>query len=1685
MGKTKEDRSGWVAVAPDSSLAAGSRPPIRPASTAYQIFQRENSASIKEDLLRSGQAADLGGLTKAMSERWRSLDPVRKARYEDAARDDAARYARENHARDLEVLQERERKNREREQLVLDDTLTGERTTRSGRMKLKKKEEKEKKKRNKMLKKLMKPRTQQSFHSDDDQLHSEDESSSESDSDYSEKSSDSGSGSGSYSGESDSDEDAVKKKKAKKKKKKPAPPPKRQPSQAVLQARAKARAEKEEKEEYIAGRQEVLRKDRAAQAKRRLEFLLKQSDIFSHFGQVKEDQARYGIRSSELRKSNSTVEEGGTHRSTQVDEEADLEDADEHEASFLTEQPTTLGGGDAKMRAYQLEGLNWMIRLQEHGVNGILADEMGLGKTLQSISMLVYMQEFRGSTGPHLIVVPKSTLSNWMNELKRWGPKLTAVKFHGNKEEREALARDVLMPGQRDENRSWNVCVTTYEVCNLDHIVLNKFAWSYLIIDEAHRLKNEASKFSVTIRTFETRYRLLLTGTPLQNNLHEMWALLNFLVPDVFANAEQFDEWFNLDIDDADEKNKLIKQLHKILRPFMLRRLKVDVETALPPKHETILFTGMSTMQKQLYKDILLRDIDTLQGKGGGSGGGGSRTAILNIVMQLRKCAAHPYLFPGVEDRTLPPLGEHLVQNCGKLVLLDKLLLRMKELGHRILLFTQMTRVLDILEDYMVMRRFKYCRIDGNTSYDDREERIDSFNAPDSDKFMFLLSTRAGGLGINLQTANVVILYDSDWNPQADLQAQDRAHRIGQKKEVQVFRLVTEHTVEEKVVERAQQKLKLDAMVVQQGRLKEKDKLSRDELLEAVRFGADKVFKSKDSSITDDDIDLILEAGKRKTQELNDKLQNAEKGDMLDFKLDGNTSLQTFEGVDYSQQGDALARAKAEQAQAELLGILDMGKRERRTVANYNENQLYQNQMRAGQQSQASAEGARGPPKKKRTKEIRLPRWMRLPRLEEWQMFDRDALQALQEEEEAAFRSLPEEGQKMLSARVKPGAVAVSAPAPTPAPVPTPAGEEAPGVETAAGAGDAAGPPKPTEPDNEIPGSDGGPSTANASGESALAVEANSAPTASDEKAEEDGGDNGDSDGGTPPKMKIDPSSLPPLLSEEKLVLKKRLLAEGFADWHRYHYASFVKSSARHGRDNYAKIAADVGKPVSAVRTYALAFWDEEFGRKRFSEHEYDRSVKTIERGEKKIEENRGMRRGTRVLLSLFDNPWEELEFTHVNCRDKVFTPEEDRYLLCWAHKYGYGQWNAVKMAIRRSPAFRFDYYLRCLSTEAIGKRCEQLMKAAEREVEQMEKKAREDAGLNAAAEEEKKTDSEEQQPLPPVKLPPFRVMQAERRRKAEEDLAAERSQLEEKVEEIEGQIGEVQRRMKELQEYSRDTARSFVHPTEVPDEVLPELANLVARSGPAGIMTVASEFHSRNPSFSKKIICSKIDEIAKKEKRKDEGDTKPCWYVLEEYKHLLDVETLRYLRKTKEERLTKEEEWKKGSRRKREEEDYDGGAVGPDGDLVPFPEFDGSEPPKENKKAFTLFCNGTRREVKASLDRVSRKDKSRVNGILKERWFSLSNEEKDVWKKWQVWDEKRYRYQMRVFEDAERKRAKSTRRDSNASTQTNEEGEANMKPEVPEVPKEAMNTIHIPKKKKKRPIGDQTFSSIPKKRKG
>ncbi|ETE70144.1 putative global transcription activator SNF2L1, partial [Ophiophagus hannah] len=634
------------------------------------------------------------------------------------------------------------------------------------------------------------------------------------------------------------------------------------PFQLKLPPKA-TKSEKEIDPEY----EEKMKTDRA----KRFEFLLKQTELFAHFIQpaaqksptsplkvklgrprVKKDEKQSLLSAGDYR-----------HRRTEQEEDEELLSESRKTSNVCVrfeESPSYVKGGT--LRDYQVRGLNWMISLYENGVNGILADEMGLGKTLQTIALLGYLKHYRNIPGPHMVLVPKSTLHNWMNEFKRWVPTLRAVCLIGDKDARAAFIRDVMMPGE------WDVCVTSYEMVIKEKSVFKKFNWRYLVIDEAHRIKNEKSKLSEIVREFKTTNRLLLTGTPLQNNLHELWALLNFLLPDVFNSAE----------------------------PFLLRRIKAEVEKSLPPKKEVKIYLGLSKMQREWYTKILMKDIDILN-----SAGKMDKMRLLNILMQLRKCCNHPYLFDGAEPGPPYTTDTHLVTNSGKMVALDKLLSKLKEQGSRVLVFSQMTRLLDILEDYCMWRGYEYCRLDGQTPHEEREEAIDTFNAPNSRKFVFMLSTRAGGLGINLATADVVILYDSDWNPQVDLQAMDRAHRIGQKKAVRVFRLITDNTVEERIVERAEIKLRLDSIVIQQGRLidQQSNKLAKDEMLQMIRHGATHVFASKDSELTDEDITTILERGEKKTAEMNERLQKMGESSLRNFTMDTEMSLYNFEGEDY------------------------------------------------------------------------------------------------------------------------------------------------------------------------------------------------------------------------------------------------------------------------------------------------------------------------------------------------------------------------------------------------------------------------------------------------------------------------------------------------------------------------------------------------------------------------------------------------------------------------------------------------------------------------------------------------------------------------------------------------------------------------------------------------------------------
>lgn len=623
---------------------------------------------------------------------------------------------------------------------------------------------------------------------------------------------------------------------------------------------------------------------------KRLEFLMAQSEVFTSFlmGGGTSIGKAMGAKKS---KAKSGGANSPNRRGQNVDDTADNEAMmamEESRYTKLTVQPKNIVNGT--MRPFQLEGLNWMIRLHDCHVNGILADEMGLGKTLQTISLLAYLREARGMDGPHMIIVPKSTVGNWIKELHRWCPSIRAFRFMGNKEERAAI--------RNERNASnFDVCVLSYEICIIEFSWLKKFKWQYLIIDEAHRIKNEHSKLSNVVRQYKVQHRLLITGTPLQNNLHELWALLNFLLPDVFSNSEDFDVWFNIDAEEGQQN--VIKKLHTILRPFLLRRLKVDVAHGLPPKTETKLYVGITEMQRAWYTRVLQKDATHLNAIGGSD-----RVRLLNILMQLRKVCNHPYLFDGAEPTPFRE-GSHLWDNCGKLILLGKLLPRLKAQGSRVLLFCQMTRMLDILEDYVRYFNYDYCRLDGSTKGEARDSMITEFNEPGSSKFCFLLSTRAGGLGINLATADIVILYDSDWNPQVDLQAMDRAHRIGQTKPVRVFRLISEGTVEEKIVEKAERKLYLDAAVIQQGRLAEQNrKLSKDDLMSMVRFGADEIFNAKGSTVTDEDIDAILAKGEERTEEMKSRIDDDMQHNLKNFTLnDEGANLYQFEGESFRDGG--------------------------------------------------------------------------------------------------------------------------------------------------------------------------------------------------------------------------------------------------------------------------------------------------------------------------------------------------------------------------------------------------------------------------------------------------------------------------------------------------------------------------------------------------------------------------------------------------------------------------------------------------------------------------------------------------------------------------------------------------------------------------------------------------------------
>uniref|UniRef100_A0A7N6A2T5 DNA helicase n=1 Tax=Anabas testudineus TaxID=64144 RepID=A0A7N6A2T5_ANATE len=512
----------------------------------------------------------------------------------------------------------------------------------------------------------------------------------------------------------------------------------------------------------------------------------------------------------------------------------------------MKKQPAYIGGDGLELRDYQLDSLNWMAHSWCKGNSCILADEMGLGKTIQTICFLNYLFNEHQLYGPFLLVVPLSTLTSWQREIQLWAPQMNVVVYLGDINSRNMIRTHEWMH-VHSKRLKFNILLTTYEILLKDKSFLGSVNWAFIGVDEAHRLKNDDSLLYKTMIDFKSNHRLLITGTPLQNSLKELWSLLHFIMPEKFHSWELFED------EHGKGRDSGYTSLHKELEPFLLRRVKKDVEKSLPAKVEQILRVEMSAIQKQYYKWILTRNYKALS-----KGTKGSTSGFLNIMMELKKCCNHCYLIKPPEDNEFLNRAEalqQLIRSSGKLVLLDKLLVRLKERGHRVLIFSQMVRMLDILAEYLRCRQFLFQRLDGSIKGEMRKQALDHFNAEGSEDFCFLLSTRAGGLGINLASADTVVIFDSDWNPQNDLQAQARAHRIGQKRQVNIYRLVTKGSVEEDIIERAKKKMVLDHLVIQRMDTTGKTVLhtgaapsssapfNKEELSAILKFGAEELFK--------------------------------------------------------------------------------------------------------------------------------------------------------------------------------------------------------------------------------------------------------------------------------------------------------------------------------------------------------------------------------------------------------------------------------------------------------------------------------------------------------------------------------------------------------------------------------------------------------------------------------------------------------------------------------------------------------------------------------------------------------------------------------------------------------------------------------------------------------------------------
>ncbi|XP_037668365.1 chromodomain-helicase-DNA-binding protein 6 isoform X3 [Choloepus didactylus] len=599
-----------------------------------------------------------------------------------------------------------------------------------------------------------------------------------------------------------------------------------------------------------------------------------------------------------------------------------------------------------QLREYQLEGMNWLLFNWYNRKNCILADEMGLGKTIQSITFLSEIF-LRGIHGPFLIIAPLSTITNWEREFRTW-TEMNAIVYHGSQISRQMIQQYEMVYRDAQGNPlsgvfKFHVVITTFEMILADCPELKKIHWSCVIIDEAHRLKNRNCKLLEGLKLMSLEHKVLLTGTPLQNSVEELFSLLNFLEPSQFPSETAFLEEFG-DLKTEEQ----VKKLQSILKPMMLRRLKDDVEKNLAPKQETIIEVELTNIQKKYYRAILEKNFSFLT-KGANQH---NMPNLINTMMELRKCCNHPYLINGAEEKILEDFRkthspdasdfqlQAMIQAAGKLVLIDKLLPKLIAGGHKVLIFSQMVRCLDILEDYLIQRRYTYERIDGRVRGNLRQAAIDRFCKPDSDRFVFLLCTRAGGLGINLTAADTCIIFDSDWNPQNDLQAQARCHRIGQSKAVKVYRLITRNSYEREMFDKASLKLGLDKAVLQDinrkgstNGVQQLSKMEVEDLLRKGAYGALMDEEDEGSKFCEEDIDQILQ---RRTHTIT--IQSEGKGSTFakaSFVASGNRTDISLDDPNFWQKWAKIAELDTEAKNEKESLVIDRP-RVRKQTKHYN-----------------------------------------------------------------------------------------------------------------------------------------------------------------------------------------------------------------------------------------------------------------------------------------------------------------------------------------------------------------------------------------------------------------------------------------------------------------------------------------------------------------------------------------------------------------------------------------------------------------------------------------------------------------------------------------------------------------------------------------------------------------------------